>query len=239
MMMSLSTPMTESTGPVMPRSVMYAVPPGRTRSSAVCTWRCVPTTALTRPSRYQPSAIFSEVASACMSTTTTGVSRRSSATTSSALRNGQSIGCMNTRPIRLSTPTRYGPALTVMKPDPGVPGREVRRTQEEILLADVRDDLFLVPDVIAGGQHVDPALREHRAGDLGGDAEAPGGVLDVHDRDVDRVALAEAGQELGEGRAPGVAEDVAHHHDVHRVASDCSDFVAVLTSPLRRPGSPG
>src|ERR671923_2941161 len=38
-MMSRSTPMTPSVGPVMPRSVMYAVPPGRIRSSAVCTWR--------------------------------------------------------------------------------------------------------------------------------------------------------------------------------------------------------
>src|SRR5205823_9289166 len=47
---------------------MYAVPPGSTRSSAVGTWVCVPTTAVTRPSKYQPNAIFSDVASACIST---------------------------------------------------------------------------------------------------------------------------------------------------------------------------
>src|SRR5688500_1886911 len=66
-------------------------------------------------------ATDSEVASACMSTSTIGVSFRSSGTISSALRNGQSIGCMNTRPMRLSTATRCGPAFTVTCPTPGVP----------------------------------------------------------------------------------------------------------------------
>ena len=37
MIVSRSTPITPSVGPVMPRSVMYAVPPGSTRSSAVWT----------------------------------------------------------------------------------------------------------------------------------------------------------------------------------------------------------
>ena len=62
------TPITPPRGPVMPTSVMYAVPPGSTRASAVgmCVW--VPTTAVTRPSSIQPSATFSDVASACMST---------------------------------------------------------------------------------------------------------------------------------------------------------------------------
>src|SRR5215470_12718282 len=91
------------------------------RSSAVCTWRCVPTTALTRPSRYQPIACDSLVASQCMSTRMMGVSRCSSGRISSALRNGQSIGFMNTRPIRFSTATRCGPHLIVTWPTPGVP----------------------------------------------------------------------------------------------------------------------
>ncbi len=38
--------MTESCGPVMPTSVMYAVPCGSTRASAVGTCVCVPTTAV-------------------------------------------------------------------------------------------------------------------------------------------------------------------------------------------------
>ena len=41
-----------------------AVPAGRIRASAVGTWLCVPNTTLTRPSRYQPIAVFSDVASA-------------------------------------------------------------------------------------------------------------------------------------------------------------------------------
>src|SRR5256885_338840 len=40
--------MTPSQGPHMPTSVWKAVPPGRTRSSEVCTWVCVPSTAETR-----------------------------------------------------------------------------------------------------------------------------------------------------------------------------------------------
>src|SRR5688572_32093357 len=38
MIRSRFTPITPSVGPVIPRSVMYAVPFGSTRSSAVCTW---------------------------------------------------------------------------------------------------------------------------------------------------------------------------------------------------------
>src|SRR5438445_493561 len=74
-----------------------------------------------RPSRYQPMACDSLVASQCMSTRMIGVSFRSSGRISSALRNGQSIGVMKTRPMRLSTATRCGPAFTVTCPTPGVP----------------------------------------------------------------------------------------------------------------------
>src|SRR5689334_24066036 len=56
-----------------------------------------------------------------MSTRMIEVSRRRSGRTSSAFRNGQSIGFMNTRPMRLSTATRCGPVLTVTWPTPGVP----------------------------------------------------------------------------------------------------------------------
>jgi len=61
---SRSIPMMPSCGPVIPASVMYAVPFGRIRSSAVCTCVCVPTTSVTLPSRCHPMAIFSLVASA-------------------------------------------------------------------------------------------------------------------------------------------------------------------------------
>ena len=48
----------------LPTSVRNAVPPGRMRPSAVCTWVCVPITAVTFPSSAQATAAFSLVASA-------------------------------------------------------------------------------------------------------------------------------------------------------------------------------
>ena len=69
------TPITESCGPVMPTSVIAAVPPGWTRASDVCTCVCVPSTAVTRPSSQRASATFSLVASAWTSTTITAGSR--------------------------------------------------------------------------------------------------------------------------------------------------------------------
>src|SRR5215213_6334844 len=82
---SLTTPMTPPRGPVMPTSVMYAVPPGSTRASAVGTCVWVPTTAVTRPSRCQPIATFSLVASAWKSTRTWSTLSRSSRSAASGL----------------------------------------------------------------------------------------------------------------------------------------------------------
>ena len=59
----------------MPTSLMWAVPPGRTRPSAVGTWVWVPSTAATRPSRCQPIATFSLVISAWKSTITASAVR--------------------------------------------------------------------------------------------------------------------------------------------------------------------
>ena len=75
----------------MPMSVMKAVPRSRMRSSAVCTWVWVPTTALTRPSRNQAMAAFSDVASAWKSTRViAGPGSASSRRSTHA--NGQSMG---------------------------------------------------------------------------------------------------------------------------------------------------
>ena len=87
---AFSTPITESCGPVMPTSVMAAVPPGSTRSSAVATCVCVPTTSDARPSRCQARAIFSDVTSAWKSTTTTGVCSRRRAVSASSFVKGSS-----------------------------------------------------------------------------------------------------------------------------------------------------
>ena len=75
---SALTPITESCGPVMPASVIAAVPPGWTRASFVWTCVCVPITAVTRPSSSRARAIFSLVASAWKSTTITFACERAS-----------------------------------------------------------------------------------------------------------------------------------------------------------------
>src|SRR5207248_1869089 len=67
---SALTPITESCGPVMPASVIAAVPPGCTRASLVWTCVCVPITAVTRPASRRATATFSLVASAWKSTST-------------------------------------------------------------------------------------------------------------------------------------------------------------------------
>ena len=113
--------MTESRGPVIPMSLMYAVPFGRTRASAVGTWVWVPTTALTRPSRYQPIAFFSEVISQWKSRIRIGGSGSAApSSSSSSLMNGESSWFMNTRPIALMTATSSPSSVWwISQPRPG------------------------------------------------------------------------------------------------------------------------
>ena len=118
---SASTPMTESCGPVMPASVMKAVPPGRTRASAVCTCVWVPTTAVTLPSSQRASAIFSLVASAWTSTSTSGVSLRAFSTRPSTTSNIEVAGWRKSEPRTLITASGVSVAVgTIVSPRPGV-----------------------------------------------------------------------------------------------------------------------
>src|SRR6188768_1203848 len=140
---AISRPRQDSTGPHMPASQRKAVPPGKICSSAVCVWVCVPTTALTRPSRKRPMAIFSLVVSACTSTKMMGVSSRKRATSSSIWRNGFSSAL----PLHVD----HGDlALGCFEDDRAVAGRTrriVERAEQPRLGADERDDFLLVPDV--------------------------------------------------------------------------------------------
>jgi len=154
-------------------------------------------------------ACDSLVASQCMSTMMIGVSLRSSGRTSSAFWNGQSMGNMNTRPIRFSTATLCGPALHGDVPNPRRARGEVGRAEEQVLLPDVLDDLLLVPDVVARGHHVH-ALLEEGPRDERGDAEARRRVLHVDDGQVGLVLLAEARQGA---RAPPCAPAPRHVAD--------------------------
>ena len=120
---SASTPITESCGPVIPASVIAAVPPGWTRASAVCTCVCVPITAVTRPSSTRASAIFSLVASPWKSTTTTVACAFACSTSPSTIANGLACGSMKSWPSRLITATGVPSAAgATASPRPGENG---------------------------------------------------------------------------------------------------------------------
>ena len=89
----------------------------------------VPTHAVTRPSRYQPSATFSLVTSACMSTSTASAESRSSDSSASASANGERTASRKTWPDRLITPRRIPFDSTTVCPRPGLPlGKLAGRT---------------------------------------------------------------------------------------------------------------
>ena len=88
------------------------------------TWVCVPTTAVTLPSRYQPSATFSLVTSACMSTRTRSA-RETSFSAASMATSGGAAACRWTMPERFTTPRLTPPASTIVVPRPGWVGRKL------------------------------------------------------------------------------------------------------------------
>ena len=142
-------------------SVIAAVPPGCTRASFVWTCVCVPSTAVTLPSSQFASATFSLVASACMSTTITGVrcaprrrARRRPRTTLTAV-------SRKSEPSRLITATSV-PSCRRDERQP-LPGRAAEKFAGRItrsLSRQVRHDLAAAPRVVAERDRVD-AGREH------------------------------------------------------------------------------
>ena len=94
------------------------MPAGSTLASAVGTCVWVPTTAVTRPSRCQPIATFSEVASACMSTSTWSASLSSPSATSTSLKAGRPARRYRF-PLRFTTPRRTPSRSTITAPRPG------------------------------------------------------------------------------------------------------------------------
>ena len=75
------------------------------------------------------------------------------------------------------------------------------------------DQLALVPDVIAGGQHV-RAQVEKLLGQRRRNAEAAGGVFGVDDDEFDVVRFTEMADVLAHDAASRAAEDVADEEDV-------------------------
>ena len=144
------------------------------------------------PVQHARGAIFSLVASAWKSTTTTGVSRRASSTSCSATRNGCVSVLMNRRPIRLTTATGVPSVAPPWCPCPGVralPRFAGRSTRFEVSSTGIRSRCRTwLPVVITSA----PASRPVR--ELRRQPDAVRGVLAVHDADV--------GGEVGACRAP-------------------------------------
>ena len=93
---------------------------------------------------------------------------------------------------------------------------------EDAAAADVRvdgdghvlEDLFFVPDVIAGGDDVGAKVEELFC-DGGRDAEAAGGVFSVDDEEIDGVGFKDVGEMFADDVAAGGAKDVADEEDIH------------------------
>ena len=95
--------------------------------------------------------------------------------------------------------------------------RHVRRPQHAIGAGEVRREALLPPGPVAERDHVG-AGGEELLGDLRGDAAPGGGVLPVDDAEVGPELLAQAGQQLVDRPAPGRAEDVGDEEDPQAAA---------------------
>ena len=78
----------------------------------------------------------------------------------------------------------------------------------------VLEDLFFVPDVVAGGDDVGAEVEE-LFGDGGREAEASGGVFAVDDEEIDGVGFKDVGEMFADDVAAGGAEDIADKEDIH------------------------
>ena len=104
-----------------------------------------------------------------------------------------------------------------------MPGAFRERFAGRITRSELREigaDLHAPPDVVAQRQHVG-AGGEKLVGDLGRQPRSVGRVLAVHDAEVDREILLEAGQALLDRMPPRRPEDVGEKEDSQGIDSVC------------------
>ena len=99
----------------------------------------------------------------------------------------------------------------------GCAGRPVERPDDSRLLVQVLDRLALIPDMIPGGQRVDPQV-EHLAGRVARNAGPARQIFTVGQDDVGGVALAQAGKEMPDRFAARLSVNVADEEDAHYLA---------------------
>ena len=78
----------------------------------------------------------------------------------------------------------------------------------------VFEDLFFVPDVIAGGDDMGSEVEEF-VGDRGREAEAAGGIFAVDNEEINGVGFKNVREVFADDVAAGGAEDIADKEDIH------------------------
>ncbi len=117
---------------------------------------------------------------------------------------------MNTRPIGLTTSTRwprarFEQARTLARRS----RRKIDRTQNPILVVDKAENLFLIGPVIASRDHIDADLEQF-IGDDTRQPEASSGVLAIGDHEIERELFSDAGQLRRDHVAAGPPDNVSN-----------------------------
>ena len=149
-----------------------------------------------------------------MSTSTWSAAPRRSASSASASVKGERTASRYSWPERLITPSRCPPASTTVWPRPGLPFGEVGGPHDPLLAVEEPVDLAVAVRMVAEGDGVG-AHRQQLARRLLGDPHAARRVLPVHDHEVERVGLAQVGQQGGERAPAEAAHDVADEQELH------------------------
>ena len=110
-----------------------------------------------------------------------------------------------------------GPIMATMAIAKSVAGnarRIVQRPQYRQVAVQMRNNLFLVPDVIARSQHIDSGLQKFFSS-AQGQAQPARGILTVGDHYVNIKLFTQARQELLYCLPAGFAYYIADYQDLH------------------------
>src|SRR6185437_189893 len=220
MMPSLPIPIIESCGPVMPTSVMKAVPLGNTWASAVATCVCVPTTAETLPSEPAHGLFFGSRLSVHVHQNHFHFRRHAG---QFALRGAKGTVERGHERAPLQVQHRVADSATRranVKPAPWRARRKVRRTQQARLMRQVIEDFLAVPDVISAGKHF-RARGEKIVGQPWRDAKTRSGVFAIDDGEIDLLLRDDIREMVVHDAPAGRAYDVSYKKNSHELEVGC------------------